>query len=150
MNHADGGFDCPGCAWADDPTGLHLDICENGIKHAPGRFRAAKADRDFFAAHTVSELAGGATSRSKQGRLAEPLLYNAETDKYVPISWEDAFELVGETLRGSGEPAPGVVLHLRAGSATRRRSSISCGCASSAPTTCRTARTCATRRAAGR
>ena len=33
MNHEDGGFDCPGCAWPDDPTGLHLDICENGIKH---------------------------------------------------------------------------------------------------------------------
>lgn len=23
----------PGCAWPDDPTGLHLDICENGVKH---------------------------------------------------------------------------------------------------------------------
>ena len=26
MNHEDGGFDCPGCAWPDDPDGLHLDI----------------------------------------------------------------------------------------------------------------------------
>src|SRR6266516_6663327 len=34
MNHEDGGFDCPGCAWPDDPNGLHLDICENGVKHA--------------------------------------------------------------------------------------------------------------------
>ncbi len=33
MNHEDKGFDCPGCAWPDDPKGLHLDICENGIKH---------------------------------------------------------------------------------------------------------------------
>jgi len=23
MNHEDGGFDCPGCAWPDDPNGLH-------------------------------------------------------------------------------------------------------------------------------
>jgi hypothetical protein len=27
MNHEDGGFDCPGCAWPDDPSGLRLDIC---------------------------------------------------------------------------------------------------------------------------
>ncbi|MBV2357154.1 formate dehydrogenase, partial [Streptomyces sp. J2-1] len=33
MNHENGGFDCPGCAWPDDMKGLHLDICENGIKH---------------------------------------------------------------------------------------------------------------------
>ncbi|MBV2358080.1 formate dehydrogenase, partial [Streptomyces sp. J2-1] len=33
MNHENGGFDCPGCAWPDDRKGLHLDICENGIKH---------------------------------------------------------------------------------------------------------------------
>ena len=28
MNHENGGFDCPGCAWPDDPTGLRLDLCE--------------------------------------------------------------------------------------------------------------------------
>ncbi|MGD9527091.1 MAG: hypothetical protein AB7V44_09920, partial [Pseudonocardia sp.] len=29
----DGGFDCHGCAWPDDLHGIHLDICENGVKH---------------------------------------------------------------------------------------------------------------------
>lgn len=33
MNHENTGFDCPGCAWPDDTKGLHLDICESGIKH---------------------------------------------------------------------------------------------------------------------
>src|SRR6201988_4193259 len=33
MNHENGGFDCPGWAWPDDPGGLRLDICENGVKH---------------------------------------------------------------------------------------------------------------------
>jgi hypothetical protein len=33
MNNEDGGFDCPGCAWPDDPSGLHLDVCESGVKH---------------------------------------------------------------------------------------------------------------------
>jgi hypothetical protein len=34
MNHENGGYDCPGCAWPDDRKGLRMDICENGIKHA--------------------------------------------------------------------------------------------------------------------
>jgi hypothetical protein len=39
MNHENGGFDCPGCAWPDDRKGLHMDICENGIKHVTWSFR---------------------------------------------------------------------------------------------------------------
>src|SRR6267154_2220456 len=105
MNHADGGFDCPGCAWADDPSGLKLDICENGIKHVTWELQPAKADRDFFAAHTVSELATWSDyDLEAAGRLAEPLLYNPGTDKYEPVSWEDAFTLVGETLRALKSP----------------------------------------------
>ncbi len=105
MNHADGGFDCPGCAWADDPSGLKLDICENGIKHATWELQPAKADRDFFATLTVSEMARlNDYDLEAIGRLAEPLLYNGETDKYEPVSWEDAFTLVGETLRALESP----------------------------------------------
>ena len=100
MNHEDGGFDCPGCAWPDDPDGLHLDICENGIKHVTWELAAPKANREFFALHTVSELAGWSDyDLEAVGRLAEPLSYNPETDKYEPISWKDAFALVGERLR---------------------------------------------------
>ena len=33
MNHETGGFDRPGRAWPNDRKDLHLDICENGIKH---------------------------------------------------------------------------------------------------------------------
>ena len=105
MNHENGGFDCPGCAWPDDPSGLRLDICENGIKHVTWELQPAKADRDFFANHTVSELATWSDyDLEAVGRLAEPLLYNAETDKYEPVSWEDAFKLVGETLRALESP----------------------------------------------
>src|SRR5579862_6523077 len=79
MNHENGGFDCPGCAWPDDPDGLHLDICENGIKHVTWELAAAKANREFFASHTVSELAGWSDYELEAvGRLAEPLSYNAE------------------------------------------------------------------------
>src|SRR5437868_13498655 len=105
MNHADGGFDCPGCAWADDPSGWKLDICENGIKHATWELQPAKADGDFFAAHTVSELATWSDyDLEAAGRPAEPLLNNPEPDKYYTVSRKDAFTLVGETLRALDSP----------------------------------------------
>jgi molybdopterin-dependent oxidoreductase alpha subunit len=105
MNHEDGGFDCPGCAWPDDPDGLRLDICENGIKHATWELEPAKANRDFFAAHTVSELAGWSDyDLEAVGRLAEPLIYNPASDRYEPISWENAFALVGNALRTLASP----------------------------------------------
>lgn len=105
MNQEDGGFDCPGCAWPDDPHGLHLDICENGVKHATWELAPAKADREFFAGHTVTELVEWSDyDLEAVGRLAEPMSYNPATDKYEPISWEDAFALVGGTLRGLETP----------------------------------------------
>ncbi|MFJ6381714.1 FdhF/YdeP family oxidoreductase [Kitasatospora sp. NPDC092039] len=105
MNHEDGGFDCPGCAWPDDTKGLHLDICENGIKHVTWEMTRKRVGREFFAAHTVTELSGWSDfALEDQGRLTEPMVYDPATDHYVPISWKDAFELVGHTLRGLDDP----------------------------------------------
>jgi anaerobic selenocysteine-containing dehydrogenase len=92
MNHENSGFDCPGCAWPDDRKGLHLDICENGIKHVTWEMTRQKVDREFFAAHTITELSGWTDfALEDQGRLIEPMAYDAASDKYASISWEDAF-----------------------------------------------------------
>ncbi|MFF0294631.1 FdhF/YdeP family oxidoreductase [Kitasatospora sp. NPDC004614] len=105
MNHENGGFDCPGCAWPDDYKGLHLDICENGIKHVTWEMTGKRVGREFFAAHTVAELSGWSDfALEDQGRLTEPMVYDAETDRYLPISWQQAFELVGGVLRGLDDP----------------------------------------------
>ncbi|MBF9068819.1 FdhF/YdeP family oxidoreductase [Streptacidiphilus fuscans] len=105
MNHENGGFDCPGCAWPDDVKGLKLDLCENGIKHVTWEMTRKRVDRHFFAAHTVTELAEWSDfALEDQGRLTEPMVYEAATDHYVPISWKDAFELVGRTLRELPDP----------------------------------------------
>jgi molybdopterin-dependent oxidoreductase alpha subunit len=105
MNHEDGGFDCPGCAWPDDPNGLRLDICENGVKHVTWELTRKQVDREFFAAHTVNELAGWTDYQLEaQGRLAEPMRYDTASDRYVPISWDEAFALVGTALRGLDSP----------------------------------------------
>ncbi|GAA3958863.1 FdhF/YdeP family oxidoreductase [Gordonia caeni] len=104
MNHPVRGYDCPGCAWPDDP-GVTLDICENGIKHVTWEMTRKRVDREFFAAHSVTELAEWTDfDLEDQGRLTEPMVYRAATDRYVPISWHDAFALIGVELRALDNP----------------------------------------------
>ncbi|MQY07871.1 FdhF/YdeP family oxidoreductase [Actinomadura macrotermitis] len=104
MNHENGGFDCPGCAWPDT-EGLALDICENGIKHVTWEMTGKRVTRDFFARHSVSELFEWSDFELEdQGRLTEPMVYDPGTDHYVPISWDDAFALFGDTVRGLDDP----------------------------------------------
>ncbi|MFJ2395499.1 FdhF/YdeP family oxidoreductase [Streptomyces sp. NPDC087843] len=105
MNHENTGFDCPGCAWPDDTKGLRLDICENGIKHVTWEMTPKRVGADFFAAHTVSELSTWTDfALEDQGRLTEPLVYDAAVDRYVPIDWQEAFDLVGGELRALDSP----------------------------------------------
>ncbi|WP_025272758.1 FdhF/YdeP family oxidoreductase [Haloglycomyces albus] len=105
MNHENGGFDCPGCAWPDSLKGIHLDICENGIKHVSWELTKKRVDRAFFAKHSVSELARWSDfDLENQGRLTEPLVYNPDTDHYVPITWDDAFQLFGDVVQSLDSP----------------------------------------------
>ncbi len=105
MNHENGGYDCPGCAWPDDRKGLRMDICENGIKHAAWELTPKRVERGFFAAHTVAELMGWSDFRLEDaGRLTEPMRYDANSDKYVPITWDEAFALVGRHFRNLANP----------------------------------------------
>ena len=105
MNHENGGFDCPGCAWPDDRHGLKLDLCENGIKHVTWEMTSKRVGREFFARHTVAELSTWTDfALEDAGRLTEPMVYDQSSDTYVPISWANAFRLVGDTLRGLDSP----------------------------------------------
>ncbi|MFI1471305.1 FdhF/YdeP family oxidoreductase [Streptomyces wuyuanensis] len=105
MNHENTGFDCPGCAWPDDTKGLHLDICENGVKHVTWEMTPKRVGAEFFAAHSVTELSGWSDfDLEDQGRLTEPMVYDPESDHYVPIAWHEAFELAGSALRELDDP----------------------------------------------
>jgi molybdopterin-dependent oxidoreductase alpha subunit len=105
MNHENGGFDCPGCAWPDDRKGLHMDICENGIKHVTWEMTRKRVTRAFFAEHTVAELMGWSDfALENEGRLTEPMIYDAATDRYEPIPWADAFSRIGLRLRELASP----------------------------------------------
>lgn len=105
MNQPRTGFDCPGCAWPDAYDGLKLDLCENGIKHVTWEMTAKRVEPDFFARHSVAELSTWSDEELEaQGRLTHPMVYDAETDHYVPIGWDDAFALVGEHLQRLDSP----------------------------------------------
>jgi molybdopterin-dependent oxidoreductase alpha subunit len=105
LNHEDGGFDCPGCAWPDDLNGLRMDFCENGVKHVTWELTGKRVERSFFERHTVAELSQwNDYELERLGRLTEPMAYDPASDRYVPISWADAFQLVGATLRGLESP----------------------------------------------
>lgn len=99
-----GGFDCPGCAW---PEGEHsrLDFCENGLKAVAAETTTKRVDPAFFAKHTVSELYGQSDFwLEQQGRLTHPMEYDAASDRYRPVPWEQAFARIGAILRGLGNP----------------------------------------------
>lgn len=104
MNHPKSGFDCPGCAWPDD-KGVTLDICENGIKHVTWEMTHKRVGKEFFAEHSVTELSRWSDFELEDaGRLVGPMVYDAETDHYVPISWNDAFRTIAQHLTALDSP----------------------------------------------
>lgn len=104
-NQPEGGFDCPGCAWPDHKSRKTIDMCENGIKVVASETMATKADAAFFAQHSVSELQGwNGYQLERAGRLSEPLYYDAEQDRYLPIAWESAYQIITEQLQRLDSP----------------------------------------------
>ncbi|MGO3152380.1 MAG: FdhF/YdeP family oxidoreductase [Galactobacter sp.] len=105
LNHNPGGYDCPGCAWPDDQKGLKLDFCENGMKHVTWEMTGKRTTPQFLALHSVTELSTWTDyDLENEGRLTHPMSYNAETDHYEPISWDDAFSMIGDELRKLDSP----------------------------------------------
>jgi molybdopterin-dependent oxidoreductase alpha subunit len=102
-----GGFDCPGCAWPDpdDERSSLGEYCENGLKAMSEEAQNKMIAADFFAKHTVDDLAGLTDFEiGKSGRLAEPMFLGEGATHYQPISWEDAFTKVGKHLNDLSHP----------------------------------------------
>ncbi len=102
-----GGFDCPGCAWPDpdDERSSLGEYCENGIKAMAEEAQNKTIGAHFFAEHTVEELSEWSDFEiGKSGRLAEPMYLPKGATHYQPITWEAAFEKVGEHLNALDHP----------------------------------------------
>lgn len=99
------GFDCPGCAWHDPREGSSFEFCENGAKAVSWEATHKRVTPEFFAKHTVSELWEREDFYLEwEGRLTHPMVYDAASDHYVPISWDEAFRRIGEQLRALPDP----------------------------------------------
>lgn len=99
------GFDCPGCAWGDPEHGSSFEFCENGVKAVAWEATRDRVMPEFFASHSVTALRGWSDyDLEHQGRLTHPLRYNATTDHYEEVSWEDAFAKIGTALNALPDP----------------------------------------------
>ena len=99
------GFDCPGCAWGDPAHGSSFEFCENGVKAVSWEATDKRVTPRFFSKHPVSELRGWTDyALESEGRLTHPMRYDAETDTYRAVEWDEAFAEIGATLRGLDHP----------------------------------------------
>lgn len=100
-----GGFKCPSCAFPDADCKKTLEFCENGAKALAFEATKRRVTREFFAEHSVSALMEQSDYwLEMQGRLTEPMRYDAASDHYVPCGWDEAFALIGKHLRGLESP----------------------------------------------
>lgn len=105
LNQVDG-FDCQSCAWPspDDHRSV-AEFCENGFKAVAYEATSKTIGRDFFATHSVAELAAQSDYwLGEQGRLAEPMVLRPGATHYEPIPWADAFALIGTELNALASP----------------------------------------------
>lgn len=94
------GYMCVSCAWAKPAKTHPLEFCENGAKATAWEITSRRADEAFFARHTLSELENWLDhDLEEQGRLTQPMRWDAATDKYVMVDWQTAFEEIGRELR---------------------------------------------------
>lgn len=99
------GFDCPSCAWPDPKHSSSFEFCENGAKAVAWESTAKKIGADFFAKHSVADIWQRTDHWIEdQGRVTEPLRYDAATDHYEVVSWEEAFAGIGAGLAKLEDP----------------------------------------------
>jgi len=101
-----GGFKCPSCAWPDPPP--HSDplvFCENGAKALAWESTKKRATPGFFAQYSVTELARQSDYwLEQQGRITHPVRYDFASDHYIPVEWQEAFEMIGKELHALSHP----------------------------------------------
>ena len=99
------GFDCPGCAWPDPKHTSSFEFCENGAKAVTWEATSKRTTPEFFAQHTVSELwTWHDHALENEGRLTHPMAYDKATDTFVELSWSEAMQRIGSSLRAQPDP----------------------------------------------
>ena len=98
------GFDGPGGAWPESITGRRspAEFCENGAKAIAEESTTRTVGAGFWAEHSIAELEEKTEYwLGSQGRIAEPVVIRPGDTHYAPISWTDAFALIGEHINAT-------------------------------------------------
>ncbi|MGA1804567.1 FdhF/YdeP family oxidoreductase [Rhizobium sp. HT1-10] len=118
QNKADG-FACVSCAWAKPAKPHPAEFCENGAKATFWELVSTRADPDFFAKHSVTELRGWSDyDLENAGRLTRPMRYDAASDHFVPVAWDEAFAAIGKELKAIRLDDPKKVVFYASGRAS--------------------------------
>jgi formate dehydrogenase major subunit len=100
-----GGFDCPGCAWPEKADRKRAEFCESGASAVAEETTGERADGSFFAAHSLVELEQSDDYwLGRQGRLVEPMIRRPGTTHFEPISFEEAYEVIADSLNDIEDP----------------------------------------------
>ena len=100
------GVMCVSCAWPKPANYSAFEFCENGAKATLSELTTARCTPAFWtdAAHTVTALRSWRDyDLEKTGRLTHPLRYDAASDRYVEVGWDEAFADIGAVM-SSMEP----------------------------------------------
>ncbi|MFI5791809.1 FdhF/YdeP family oxidoreductase [Streptomyces sp. NPDC051677] len=104
VNQKDG-FDCPGCAWPEPEHRHAAEFCENGAKAVAEEATLRRVTPEFFAAHPVADLAGRSGYwLGQQGRLTHPMYLPEGGERYEPVTWERAFDIIAEEAAALASP----------------------------------------------
>ncbi|MGQ2992544.1 FdhF/YdeP family oxidoreductase [Variovorax sp.] len=113
------GFACVSCAWAKPGHPRTAEFCENGAKATAWELTAKRMPPAFFEQHTVTQLLGWSDHELEAGgRLTRPMRWDAASDRYLEISWDDAFAEIGAELRALRREDPASVVFYASGRAS--------------------------------
>lgn len=104
MNQEDG-FDCMSCAWPDPDHRKTFEFCENGAKAVTWEATPVVIPTTFWSENSITSLLEKSEYwLGMQGRLSEPVYKPKGKDNYEPISWDNAFTLIGDRLKALESP----------------------------------------------
>ncbi|GHH24935.1 hypothetical protein GCM10008023_37530 [Sphingomonas glacialis] len=96
------GVMCVSCAWPKPANYSAFEFCENGAKATMWELTKDRCTPAFWQdeGHSVTALRDWKDhDLEKTGRLTHPLRYDAATDRYVAVSWDEAFAAIGKTIQ---------------------------------------------------
>ncbi|HEX4458939.1 MAG TPA: molybdopterin-dependent oxidoreductase, partial [Polyangia bacterium] len=100
------GFDCQSCAWPSPDTHRKVaEFCENGAKAIADELTYKRVDPEFFAKHSIDALLEMSDYEiNAAGRLTHPMMKAPGATHFQPVSWNEAFALIGREMRALASP----------------------------------------------